>query len=408
MANEEHLKILKQGVEQWNKWREENESIKPDLQVADLSGADLSDAKLSGSDLIGAKLIGASLGELSGAKLSGADLSDAILMFAELSGANLSGSKLSGAKLIGADLSDAILMFAGLSGADLSGANLSGADLSGASLAGADLGSANLTSADLTDADLSGAGLVKTDFTNVMECEAAEHRDPRDWEVIAWRVAPSVSAYMTALNNAGWSSPEAQADGLRSFRMAIAQLDSGEIDESKFVSQLALLMIRTVLPWGLEAAADLQPGDDPKESNRYRLNAAADGCRPVPDLAAAAIAAESAMAAAVADRSSYPAANAAWLAAVTAAWLATAKPASALSAAEPAAATLAQSGTESAAQRAWLHAAIAGFDGDSGATSETSDNVLSKAVEAGVRALIEAKKDKRRNGADKRSPKSDE
>ena len=24
MANEEHLKILKQGVEQWNKWRFEN------------------------------------------------------------------------------------------------------------------------------------------------------------------------------------------------------------------------------------------------------------------------------------------------------------------------------------------------------------------------------------------------
>ena len=33
MANEEHLKILKQGVEQWNKWRLEN-SIESDLSGA--------------------------------------------------------------------------------------------------------------------------------------------------------------------------------------------------------------------------------------------------------------------------------------------------------------------------------------------------------------------------------------
>ena len=48
MANEEHLKIHKQGVEQWNKWREEN-SITPDL-----SGAHLIGANLSGTNLIDA------------------------------------------------------------------------------------------------------------------------------------------------------------------------------------------------------------------------------------------------------------------------------------------------------------------------------------------------------------------
>lgn len=35
MANKEHLKILKQGVEVWNKWRKENPHIKPDLGRAD-------------------------------------------------------------------------------------------------------------------------------------------------------------------------------------------------------------------------------------------------------------------------------------------------------------------------------------------------------------------------------------
>jgi hypothetical protein len=102
MANEEHLKILKQGVEQWNKWRLEN-AIRPDFE-----------------------------------------------------GANLSKAILSGADLSGADLS----------GADLNGADLSRADLLGADLSGANLRRANLTSADLTDADLSGTGLVETDFTN--------------------------------------------------------------------------------------------------------------------------------------------------------------------------------------------------------------------------------------------------
>jgi len=32
MANPEHVKILKQGAEVWNKWREINPDIKPDLE----------------------------------------------------------------------------------------------------------------------------------------------------------------------------------------------------------------------------------------------------------------------------------------------------------------------------------------------------------------------------------------
>jgi len=132
MANE-HLRILKQGVERWNKWRLEN-AIRPNLRRADLSDADLSGASLSDADL--------SSSDLSDAKLSGADLS-----LANLSGANLSGANLSGADLSGANLSDE---------AKLRGANLVDADLQGA----------NLTHADLTDADLSLTRLVETDFTN--------------------------------------------------------------------------------------------------------------------------------------------------------------------------------------------------------------------------------------------------
>ena len=125
MASEEHLKILKQGVEQWNKWRLENGissdypmDIDPSRATQNLVFADFSDANLDT--------------DLRGADLRSADLSRAKLVFADLSDANLSGK----------------------------------AKLRGAKLAGADLQCANLTGADLTDADLSCTDFVETDFTN--------------------------------------------------------------------------------------------------------------------------------------------------------------------------------------------------------------------------------------------------
>ena len=56
MANEEHLNILKQGVKVWNKWREENDEIRPDLDEANLVGANLSKANLFNASLSGADL----------------------------------------------------------------------------------------------------------------------------------------------------------------------------------------------------------------------------------------------------------------------------------------------------------------------------------------------------------------
>ena len=81
MANPEHLEILKQGVEAWNKWRADNPDVIPDLSEAKLPGANLFDVNLSGAELSSANLTGADLSEadLGGANLMGTDLNVAML-----------------------------------------------------------------------------------------------------------------------------------------------------------------------------------------------------------------------------------------------------------------------------------------------------------------------------------------
>jgi len=111
MANAEHLEILNQGVEIWNKWRADNPTVNIDLMSANLFGVNL-----SGVDLHDADLRRTNLRE---ANLSSANLSKAQLYRCNINRANLTN----------ADLSDANLYRAYFGRADLSGANLSGADM---------------------------------------------------------------------------------------------------------------------------------------------------------------------------------------------------------------------------------------------------------------------------------------
>jgi hypothetical protein len=41
VANEKHVEMLRSGVEVWNRWRDQNPEVIPDLSGADLRGADL-------------------------------------------------------------------------------------------------------------------------------------------------------------------------------------------------------------------------------------------------------------------------------------------------------------------------------------------------------------------------------
>jgi uncharacterized protein YjbI with pentapeptide repeats len=138
MANPEHLAILNQGVEVWNKWI-------TDPTIPDLSEANLTIYNLSGADLFEANLYKANL--------RGSDLRCTNLMLADLNSADIRDSKLSGVNLCGANL-----IYADLTGADLREANLSEADLR----------EANLSKADLTNANLSKSQVMATNFYNAI------------------------------------------------------------------------------------------------------------------------------------------------------------------------------------------------------------------------------------------------
>jgi uncharacterized protein YjbI with pentapeptide repeats len=143
MANQEHLDILKQGVEAWNQWREKHPHIQPDLYKANLSGADLRGANFREANLYRA--------HLERVQLTEANLRGAHLIKTHLRKAHLSRAYLSRAELYRADLSGAYLIEASLREAHLSGANLSGAHLSGADLSRATLVETNLANATLTN-----------------------------------------------------------------------------------------------------------------------------------------------------------------------------------------------------------------------------------------------------------------
>lgn len=220
MANEEHLAILRQGIEVWNKWREANKDVQPDLTEVQLdkvlprafnlgsanfsrtifAGADFSGVVLSNVRLTNAKLTNTNFKNVSlanadftNANLTNADFMHARLLKAKLVGADLFNAKLGGVDLSEADLTGADLTDADLTGTDLSIANLTGARLSGAKIRHTNLTEANLytanlmlatfTAADLTRATLTRALCGRTQFTDldlseVKGLETISHREP--------------------------------------------------------------------------------------------------------------------------------------------------------------------------------------------------------------------------------------
>jgi len=117
MANEEHEKILQQGVEEWNAWRKQHPTVRPDFNFSQFSNVDLSGVDFAASSLIGADLPRADLAK---ADLTGADLYSADLRAANLQGACLDFASLRFVQLQKATVRDVSLGNTVLGDTDLS------------------------------------------------------------------------------------------------------------------------------------------------------------------------------------------------------------------------------------------------------------------------------------------------
>src|SRR5260221_2370648 len=147
MASQEHLDMLKQGVDTWNRWREEHPEVQPDLSKADLSVNFFVQANLSSTNLFGTNL---SVSNCIMANFSKANLSKAKLTMTHFNGTDLSDANLTEADLRMADLSEANLSRADFYGAIVSDVSFYGADLNGANLGGARIGFATFGNVDLS------------------------------------------------------------------------------------------------------------------------------------------------------------------------------------------------------------------------------------------------------------------
>lgn len=105
-ADRKYIALIKQGVSDWNQWRESHPHVRVDLNGVDLRGVNLKgvnfrDASLKGADLREANLSHAILVEanLMNANLSHADLSNADLSRTQALATNFTEAKLTGACL---------------------------------------------------------------------------------------------------------------------------------------------------------------------------------------------------------------------------------------------------------------------------------------------------------------------
>ncbi|MEA5488947.1 MULTISPECIES: pentapeptide repeat-containing protein [Pseudanabaena] len=178
MANQEHLKIFRQGISVWNQWRKENPDLKPDLSHADLSDIDLSNTNILNADMSHADL---SESNFNNTKFFSVNLASSI--FKNTNFIRVVFSRTKGLARVGEmyflDSIDPNKCF-DFNNTNLSYAILRKADFSGTSLSETTMHNVNFTNARFVDisieigspfvadkVDLSGANFIECDLRNL-------------------------------------------------------------------------------------------------------------------------------------------------------------------------------------------------------------------------------------------------
>ena len=170
MANPEHLAILKEGVEVWNRWRKEKPLVDVDLSEANLAGLDLTGADFSIRRDIDPDVVG---------NLESRNIHfDLISSSVDLTAANLRTAILAGAEFRGCSLVRANLWGAALDESNLTSTDLTKADMRLATLNQSNLRASILKVANLTEARFEGTTLDDLDLSEVIGLDKAVHFGP--------------------------------------------------------------------------------------------------------------------------------------------------------------------------------------------------------------------------------------
>jgi hypothetical protein len=162
MANMEHLKIFRKGVEAWNNWRSENPEVVPDLAGEKLFELKLTDGLPRGFMYTSAYLAGA---DFSGAQLAFADFTLCNLVEADFTDADLYN-----ASFARAGLQDGSFIDSDLTNVDFSRANLEGVDFTRSAMDGTKFGRNNLATAKgLEQVEHSGPSIIGIDTIYLSE-----------------------------------------------------------------------------------------------------------------------------------------------------------------------------------------------------------------------------------------------
>lgn len=159
MVNIKQLRILRQGVNVWNEWKDNNPNEEIDLSDSNLSNDLLIDADFYEADLTRTNF-SHSLSfqrELSSDDLLDTELFEANLSYINFGSANLYKAKLHYSNLEGSYFNNADLSFADLSYSRLDNTDFNDACLRGTKLIGVTMDQTSLINTDLSGADISGA-----------------------------------------------------------------------------------------------------------------------------------------------------------------------------------------------------------------------------------------------------------
>ena len=172
--NKKHLKLLKRGVTTWNRWREKNPDVIPELAGAKLDTYELEGINLDRADLRGVELSDVHLenSSLENANLSEANLKHVYFKSTNLDNANFGKAQLryvhfDEAKLVEADFHTADMNDISFQFANLSDANLNDAIIIRGEFQEANCNRASFNNTKIYDSSVYGASFWGSKFDGV-------------------------------------------------------------------------------------------------------------------------------------------------------------------------------------------------------------------------------------------------